>query len=255
MINIDVSSIGDVEKPWLSLPHNVLDILKYYQEKLLLDIAYELNWSQERIDNLRTTIHKNGAIIEDDECEIKQYTKSSYDDLFRKLSYKTEGSRETHQNIQHLVEKERAYLKSLNDDEFNKFQNKIQLSNILSRFEIIIALFNNQNYTSAVSQIVPLNRAFDKFEQLKFLTREKREEKLSEELKLLKSHAKKGGETIACLWKQEENKLKEIWLTFPKEVQNSNKKSINLIYKITNTGISFRTIERYLRNWRKDAQG
>ena len=78
---------------------------------------------------------------------------------------------------------------------------------------------------------------------------------INQELNLLKSHAKKGGETIACLWKQEENKLKEIWLTFPKEVQNSNKKSINLIYKITNTGISFRTIERYLRNWRKDAQG
>lgn len=61
-----------------------------------------------------------------------------------------------------------------------------------------------------------------------------------------------GGKKTAEYWLKEKNKLKNIWLQLPQETKKSNKKSITFLSP-RYTSLSYRTLEMYIREWRKDS--
>lgn len=70
-----------------------------------------------------------------------------------------------------------------------------------------------------------------------------------------KENCSKGGKKTAEYWQGEKNKLKSIWKQLPTNVQKSNKESINFLSP-DYTNLSFRKLEIYIREWRKeDTQG
>lgn len=66
-----------------------------------------------------------------------------------------------------------------------------------------------------------------------------------------KENCSKGGKKTAEYWQGEKNKLREIWQQLPEETKKSNKQSINFLSP-TYTNLSFRKLETYIREWRKE---
>lgn len=70
--------------------------------------------------------------------------------------------------------------------------------------------------------------------------------------KFYKNHSsrKKGGNITAGYWNKEKDKLYKIWKEFSPEVKKSNKLSLNHLSP-KHTALSHRTLENYIRKWRK----